>query len=243
MTNKEKYREFCQKTYIPIYSKPWWLDVVCGSDKWDVWIYQKGGQISAAMPYYIDRRDPYTYITKALLSQNNGIIFHYPLGAKAIAKLAFEERVIDEACKYIESLNVDVYEQQYSYSFTNWLPFFWNGYTAMVRYTYVLENMCDIQEVWGRISALYRSTIKKGQRNIRRIEEIDYKEFYKEHEKIFLKQGLQCPFSLEKWEELYKVCVNYRCGKILAAKTYEGKIASVIFLIWDEQSVYQLLMH
>ena len=30
MTNKDKYELFCQQTYVPIYSKPWWMDVVCG---------------------------------------------------------------------------------------------------------------------------------------------------------------------------------------------------------------------
>lgn len=30
MTNKEEYQEFCETTYVPIYSKVWWMDAVCG---------------------------------------------------------------------------------------------------------------------------------------------------------------------------------------------------------------------
>ena len=128
MDNKEKYEKFCNKVYVPIYSKPWWLDAVCGPENWEVWLYENENEIFAAMPYYKEQRGEYSYITKALLTQNNGIIFKYPDGAKSVAKQIYEEKVIDEACKFIKSLNVDVYEQQFHYSFKNWLPFYWNRY-------------------------------------------------------------------------------------------------------------------
>ena len=75
MTNKEKYAEFCKTTYVPIYSKPWWLDAICKPENWDVWLYESGGNILAVMPYYMEKRGNYNYITKAPLTQNNGIIF------------------------------------------------------------------------------------------------------------------------------------------------------------------------
>jgi hypothetical protein len=35
MTNKEKYREFCKnEKNLPIFSKDWWLDAVCGKDNY-----------------------------------------------------------------------------------------------------------------------------------------------------------------------------------------------------------------
>ena len=86
MENKEKYFKFCEQNYIPIFSKPWWMDAVCGSKNWDVWLYEKGTDILAAMPYYLEQRGKYHYITKALLTQNNGIIFHDSDNAKKIAK-------------------------------------------------------------------------------------------------------------------------------------------------------------
>ena len=64
MTNKERYEKFCESTYVPIYSKPWWMDAVCGADNWDVWLYESGGNILAAMPYYMEQRGAYRYITK-----------------------------------------------------------------------------------------------------------------------------------------------------------------------------------
>ena len=74
----------------------------------------------------------------------------------------FQEHVIDAANKFIESLEIDVYEQQYHYSFDNWLPFFWNRYTAITRYTYVINKTFDIEEMWKNISSSYRNLIRKG---------------------------------------------------------------------------------
>ena len=104
MNNKREYDDFCKKVYVPIYSKPWWLDAVCGAENWDVWLYRQGDEITAAMPYYKEKRGGYTYITKALLTQNNGILFLYPEGAKKVAKQIYEEKVIDAACKFISCI-------------------------------------------------------------------------------------------------------------------------------------------
>ena len=53
---KTRYEEFCETTYVPIYSKPWWMDAVCGSENWDVWLFEQGGEVAAAMPYYLEER-------------------------------------------------------------------------------------------------------------------------------------------------------------------------------------------
>ena len=241
MTNKEKYSYFCKKVYVPIYSKPWWMDAVCLPDNWNVWIYESGGDICAAMPYYVEIKGAYKYITRAPLSQNNGIIFKINEGSKRETRARFQEHVIDAANEYIDSLVLDVYEQQYHYTFDNWLPFFWNQYTAITRYTYVLEDTSDIELMWGGVSSSYRNMIKKGYKMATVCEGSDGDEFWELHKNVFLKQGLKCPFTYDVWTRLYNACIKHNCGKILYAKDARNNITSILFLTWDEQSVYQLL--
>ncbi|MBR3300949.1 MAG: methicillin resistance protein, partial [Clostridia bacterium] len=50
------------------------MDTVCGCENWDVWLYEENGNILAAMPYFLQKRGKFRYITKAPLAQNNGII-------------------------------------------------------------------------------------------------------------------------------------------------------------------------
>lgn len=241
MDKKEKYEFFSNKIYTPIYSKSWWMDAICGKENWDVWVYEQGDNIVAAMPYYIEYRNERKYITKAPLTQNNGILFAYPNDMKFVAKQAFEEKVINAANDFIESLNLDVYEQQYHYSFNNWLPFFWQYYTSIVRYTYVIEDTNNLDAIWKNFSSKQRSIIRKGSKEIRFKRGLDPYIFYREHEKIFLKQGLKCPFSLDLWLRLYNACKDKNAGEIFYAEDAEGNITSLIFLVWDEKSAYHLL--
>ena len=174
MTNKEKFTQFCAKTYVPVFSKPWWMDAVCGEQNWNVWLYEKGNTVLAAMPYYFEIRNGYKYITKAPLTQNNGVIVRWQQEAKISNKLAMEEEVYQAACDFIKSLQVDVYEQQYMPSVTNWLPFFWNGYSAIPRYTFVIRDTTDSERIFSEFSHNCRKNVRKGQKNIKQFITIKY---------------------------------------------------------------------
>lgn len=239
-TNKERYSDFCKKAYVPIYSQPWWMDAVCGEGNWDVWLYESGGEVLAAMPYYLEEREHGMYITKAPLTQNNGIVFRYPAGQGQVSRAKFEEKVIRAAMSYVDSLNLAVYEQQYQPSFTNWLPFSWLGCTALPRYTYCIEDTSDLNKVWGALTSSYRKNIKKGNRNCVIIEQDDPALFFHEHAKVFQRQGLEPPFSEGLWYRLYNATSKHSCCKMLAA-LHDESIASLLFLVWDSRRMYHLL--
>ena len=91
-TNKQKYRDLCQlERSIPIFSKDWWLDAVCGEDKWDVAIVEKGGHIFASMPYYLMRKNGFNSIIMPRLTQSMGPWLHYPKKQKYAKRLSFEK--------------------------------------------------------------------------------------------------------------------------------------------------------
>jgi len=238
--NKAKYESFVGVVYTPIYSQPWWMDSICGVQNWDVWLFEQGGEVVAAMPYYLEDRSAGRYITKAPLTQNNGIIFKYPDGAGFIAKAKFEEKVINAACDFVEDLGLAVYEQQYQTTFVNHLPFHWRGFSAIPRYTYLIEETGDLEKVWGGLSSSYRKNVKKGKRNGVLREDLEPELFYKEHAKVFERQGLSVPFSESLWSSLHAEASRRGRCKTLAA-TVNGEIASVLFLVWDDRSVYHLM--
>ena len=241
MVDKLKYQIFCSETYVPIYSQPWWMDAICGEANWDVWLYLKGEDVLAAMPYYIETREGYKYITKAPLTQNNGIIFKEDKTRKKVNQARFEEDVINEACKYINSMHIDVYEQQYQTSFNNWSPFLWHNYTCMLRYTYIIEDTSDLTLIEDGFTQDLKRNIKKGEKNTFVTNKIDYKEFYRLHEKVFSKQGLKCPFDGRLWERLYLATKNNNAGDIYCSVDSDGNIHALLFLIWDDRCVYHLL--
>ena len=53
MHSKDLYGTFCDsENGLPIFMQYWWLDAVAGKDNWDVIVAEKGGHITACMPYY-----------------------------------------------------------------------------------------------------------------------------------------------------------------------------------------------
>lgn len=241
MSNKTEYQKFLSKTYVPIYSQPWWLDAICGAENWDVWLYEKGGNILAAMPYYFEKRGEYNYITKAPLTQNNGIIFCHDKNSKPQKRASMEEKIIDAMSEWLDKQHIDVYEQQYLHTFTNWQPFFWNQYKCVLRYTYIIEDTTDMDGVIAGFSAKLRNDIKKGKSNTISVDTLDKDTFYTEHEKIFAKQNLPCPFSRELWDRLYEACKEHESGTTLCIRNLENKISSLAYFVWDEKYVYLLM--
>ena len=242
MTDKEKYLEFCKKTYIPVFSKPWWMDAICGESNWDVWLYGMDDlQVCAAMPYYIEQRNEYLYITKAMLTQVNGLFIDYPKEQKLVAKQVYEEKICNAAIDFIESKQIDVYEQQYHHTFSNFLPFWWKGFTMIPRFTYIIEDTRDMQLVEDQFSANCRKNMRKGYKNIDHIKTLTAEEFYAEHEKIYQRQGLQCPFPFELWQRLYSACRENSAGEIIAACDSNDHVLSLMFIVWDEKALYPLL--
>lgn len=235
-----RYRAFCEHAYVPIFSQPWWLDAVCESENWDVWLCCHGDEVVAAMPYYMEDRNGLRYITKAPLTQNNGILFSHEEDSTLISRQKAEKKIIDEACEFIKGLGIDVYEQQYHYSFENWSPFYWNGYDAIPRYTYVIEDTSDLEMMEAAFSSAQRRRIRKGRKNGIIRKGLSPNVFYREHEKIFLKQGLSCPFSESLWFRLFRAIQDNSAGEIIYAETQEGDIASLMLMVWDDRSAYFL---
>ena len=242
MTNKEKYAQFCEKTYVPVFSKPWWMDAAVGKENWDVFLVEHDGTFFSAMPYYLTKRGEYRLITKAPNTQNNGILFCCPEGQKLQARLSFQEKCIERTCDFIESLVLDKYEQQFHYSFQNWLPFFWRRYKEITRYTYVLDTQKSMDEIESDYTSNLRNTIRKSSKLVSLHENDMYiNEFYVVNQLSFTRQKKEIPYSLDFVKRIYEAGKANDACKILSAVDNEGHIHSVALLIWDERSVYYLL--
>lgn len=242
MTNKERYKILCEKEKtIPLFSQYWWMNTVCKEDEWDVFLVGDENNIIAAMPYYMTIRENKKIITKAKLTQNNGIWIKYPENQKLSTRLSYEEKIINQVCDFIESLSLDKYEQQYHYRFTNWLPFFWRYYKEITRYTYVIENTLDIKKIREEYSAKIRNQINNAKKILKVYETDDLEKFYFVNKLSFDRQNIEIPYSFEFFKKLYEECNKHNCCKLLFAKDQENNIHSVAMIVWDEDSVYYLL--
>lgn len=242
MTSKERYYKLCEKELtIPLFSKAWWLDTVCDKDDWDVYLVGTGMDIKAAFVYSIRENNEGRYIGRISLTQNNGIWIKYPDGQGIIARQSYEEKIVNEVCDFIESLELIRYDQQYHYHFTNYLPFFWRFYKEITRYTYVIDDTQNMDMVRKRYSSKLKNILRKAEKNLHIEEEISLEDFYCINRMSFERQGIEIPYSYEYFEKIYQACQENRAGKLLCVKDEQENIQSVAMLVWDAMSVYYLL--
>jgi len=239
MTNKEKYREFCKKEKdIPIFSKDWWLDSVCGVDNWDVVLVEKGGQIWASWPYLLKKKFIFKISTMPPLTQTLGIYIKYPEGQKYHNKLSWEKEIINELIEKFPK--VDFFSQNFHFSFTNWLPFYWKGFCQTTRYTYIIKDLIlkTEEDILSNIDSSYRNKIKKASKTIKIKDDLNIDEFYEINKKTFLRQNLNIPYNFNFLKNHDEILKEKNRRKIFYAIDSNGNIHSSLYLTWDDFSSY-----
>lgn len=239
---KQAYRVYCQhERTIPIFSRDWWMDAVCGKNNWGVLVVEKGKEIVASMPYYRKKKYGFTAITQPPLTQTNGIWINYPVDLKYPGRLSYEKEVMTNIIEQLMEMNVDYYCQNFHYSVTNWQPFYWNGFQQTTRYTYVIDNLADLDEVNSEFSQTVRKNIRRADREAIVYTTENIKVFYDMNKRVFERQGLNIPYSFELVKDLDRACKENCARKIFCAEDETGRLHSVLYLIWDEQSAYLLM--
>jgi len=91
MSNKERYKIVCvNELSIPLYSRDWWLDIVCGENNWDVLLYFRDNEVEAAMPFYTPLKG---VITMPAYTQTMGIWFNPEFEDARYSKNLYQEAV------------------------------------------------------------------------------------------------------------------------------------------------------
>lgn len=240
MTNKQKYRLFCEEEIgIPIFSKDWWLDSVCEKDNWDVVLVEKGGQIMASMPYCLKKKFGFTKIFMPQLTQTLGPFIKYPQGQKYYKKLSWEKEMMTSLITQLPKFAM--FSQNFHYSVSNWLPFYWKGFEQTTRYTYIIKNILldDLEKKFETDIRRRRKKAKKA--SIKIIESNNIKDFYNLNEKTFARKGQKIPYSFNFINNLYLTCKKNNACKIYFAQNIDKNFIAASFLVWDDKTVYYLM--
>ena len=240
MTSKDLYRKFCSsEPTIPIFSKDWWLDAIC-EDAWDVCIIQKGDQVVATMPYFLRKRLGMIAISQPPLTQTLGPWLR-PSQAKYAKKLGQEKELLSALIKKLPEFAH--FYQNWHYSNTNWLPFYWQDFQQTTNYTYRLPDLSDLDMVWAKFKDNIRREIRKANNriNLRVRTDLNIDDFLALNVQTFDRQGMSLPYSPELIRRLDRACIANNARRIFIAEDEHGKHHAGVYIIWDEQSAYYLM--
>lgn len=233
------YRLLCStENTIPIFSRDWWLDVVCGEGKWDVLMVEEKGRILATMPIYVPLPG---IVSMPDYTQTMGPWFAPgSLDTKYTTALAHRQACCKQFAEALKGYSS--FLQNFNYRITDWLPFYWEGYKQTTRYTYLLEDISNKDKLWEGMSVHTRRNISKAadKRRIFVKKGIPLQDFLSIVTKTFQRQGRKNYQSPPALERLVNICRSRGQGDLWGGYDPEGHLHAAAFVVWQESSAYYI---
>lgn len=221
-----------------IFRRSWWLDAVAPG-KWEEVKVMRGDELAARMPFVVEKRSGLTSLVMPPLTQTLGPWLR-PSEAKYANLLASEKDLMTEL---IEKLPPhDRFSQSFHFAITNWLPFYWKGFSQTTRYTYRLEDLSDPEALWAGFAENVRRAVRKAEKTVTVRTDLDIEEFIKLNELTFRRQGMKSPYSSALVRRVDEACAEHGAGRIFFAEDAAGKVHAAVYIIWDEDSAYNLML-
>lgn len=237
------YRSLAERYRLPLHFQPWWLDAVCGNDKWGAAVVQDGdGGLCGLMPYFLKTRMGIKVLGMPPFTDYLGVWMRYPeLPQKPERRYAYEHKVMTQLIDQLPAFhfaNIQLYPEVES-----WLPFYWNGYKQTTLYTYRLEDLSDPGNLLAGAKGSVRTDLKKAEGKVRVEESNDTEAFYDLHALSFQKQGLPLPYSKNQLLNLDQAARKRHRNRLFLAFV-EGRTEPVagLYTVWDDKTAY-FLMH
>lgn len=239
--NINRYAFLCQEeSSIPLFSQAWWLDATAGPGNWDVALVKKGDDIVASLPYVVKKKYGFIVLGQPALTQILGPWLRAS-GSNSAKRLAQEkdwmEGLIDQLPEF------DHYIQNWSWKITNWLPFYWRGYSQTLRYTYALPDLSNIDAIWKNAQANIRTDIRKAENrfSLRVRDDLPLQDFIRLNKLTFSRQKMDLSYSEEYVKRLDDACVERQARKIFIAEDQDGNQHAGVYIVWDKNSAYYLM--
>lgn len=233
MINKKTYRQFCTDSDdLPIFAQAWYLDAVCEGGNWDVVGIEKGGEIAATLPYFLKRKGLIQYGTMPHLTKFLG-----PYILPKYRRTKHEAKLIRQLVSQLPKLSY--FRQNLHYPYTNWLPFYWEGFQQQTYYSYRLSPLENLDQVHANISADYRNQkMAKAASLLQLRTDLPLSAFRRVAALSYQRQRMPFPFSYAYLEKLVKALEKQQAGRVFYAVDQEEQIHSAALLLWDQQSSY-----
>lgn len=240
MTDKEKYRLLCETTNnIPIFSQAWWLDAVCGETNWDVILIEERNQIVAAMPFY---RPLKHVISMPSYTQTMGpLLFQESTNCKYTTLLSKRQSLYKQLIDRLPP--VTSFLQNFSYTVTDWLPFYWAGFQQTTRYTYVLKNIQQKETIWKNMSLNIQRNIRKAREryHISVKKGISIDEFLSVQAQTFERQHIRLKQKdIHTLRRLISICQERKQGDLWGGYDEQGQLHAAVFIAWQNQTAWYL---
>jgi len=221
-----------------IFEQPWWLDAVAPG-QWNEIVIKRGEDVMLRFPYTIQQSNGVVSLTMPGLTQTLGPWLK-PLHGKHASQLSLQKELMNELIHQLPPH--DSFYQRFHYSITNWLPFYWKGFSQTTRYTYVIEDLSNLDRIWEEMKSNIRNKIRKAEKSgVKVVDTDDIETFLDLNELTFKRQGMPYPFSRDFVRSLNSACIKQNARKIYISYGADGRPQTGLFCVYDGNATYNLL--
>ena len=242
-TEKNKWREWCQSDpNIHIFMRDWWLDAVCGADNWDCIIEstEDSEESRAALPFYKRKSHGFDVVAQPVLTQKIGPYVKLAHGLSAQESADMSNRLIGNL---LDRLPKDVADIRFNMDWhvTNGEPFLTRGYEVTTRYTTVIPDLSDLENVWNNLSPRARKEIRKAEQMLNFVEINDIDKFDAINEMTFERQNMKRPYKKNMLYRIERACCEHNARKIFFAIDTNNEVHGGVYVVYDEKAAYFLM--
>ncbi|WP_037353050.1 GNAT family N-acetyltransferase [Selenomonas sp. FC4001] len=223
-----------------VFEQPWWLDVVALGQWNEITVNDKNGNCIGRLPYVKAKKYGMDYLGLPVLTQHVGPWFKLESNMKSVATLKRVKQVSEEFIRGLETTpNVDLY---FHHSAQYVLPFIWAGYNVEPKFTYVIDNLENLDSIFQGMESKVRNLIKNAGKKYFITDNVSEDDLVRLVGDTFKKQGRDLPMGETVLRRLYREAFEHNAGKIIGAVNKEsGQVDSVAFFLYDKHSCYYLL--
>ena len=239
LVSREEYRKLCDDApEIPLFSQAWWLDATAGKN-WSAVIASKKSGIVGALPFVLKRKWGFTQLAQPKLTQTLGPWLRktdksYP------KQLAHEKEVLKALAEGLPQ--AVCYRQNWHSSVTNWLPFYWLGYTQTTRFSYRLDLAGGEAAIWSGLQENIRREIRKAKNRFElQVAPGSLSEVTRLSEETFRRQSKRPSYPARLVEEIDRAAAARQACDRLVAFDPEGKSHAGAYIVRDLDTAYYLI--
>jgi len=239
--NIDKYIHFCNEhSDIPIFSQPWWLDVVC-PDSWDVILIEKDNRIIATFPYYKTKiKKIFSHIGMPPLTQKLGpYIVYDPNIITEDKKISYEHKIYNEIIDKIPKC--DKISINFDWKYKNWLPFYWKGFKQTTRYTYILNDIKNHDSINSNYNNQKRNKLLKAKEILEVKYDLSPDIFITYFSNVINDRNEKVSFCNKLFFRLYNAVYSENAGKTFYCVDKSNNIHSIKMIVWDKECAYSIL--
>jgi len=222
-----------------IFAQRWWMEIVTHGQGRLLGCFD-GDRLIAGMPIWPCRSLGVMRLRQPPLTPYWGPLFR-PLEGKPLTQTGAGMQILRALAEALSPWSDIV--MQWHHSLSNWMPFYWKGFTQTTRYTYRYPDMSDLARIANNRQNTIGQKLRRAERDGLHLEDmIDPVIAARLNRLSMARQGVDSSEEIQRfWPELTREALARHCLFTTAAIDEAGEIHSAAAMVWDNRCAYGIL--